>query len=79
MLKHQLEFLRIPESFEVHLNSEGIAYNGDTKNIIILDLDSSYADNVFPVSEIIGFFSSWDSYNKRSHLSCKGALHRPFR
>jgi len=51
MLKNQIELSRITETAEISINDEVITYSKDSKNIIILDLDSNYTDNTFPESD----------------------------
>ena len=79
MLKNQIELSRITETAEISINDEVITYSKDSKNIIILDLDSNYTDNTFPESDIIGFSFNRSHINKRSSSICREILLRPFK
>jgi hypothetical protein len=73
MLMLEIEGLR--KNFSVRLNDHDLANGND---IVILDLDSPYANGAFETPNIIGFSKNERSVPQKNSDKCRVLFHRPF-
>lgn len=73
MLLLEIEGLR--KNYSVRINDHDLASGND---IVILDLDSPYANGAFLTPNIIGFSKNERSVPSKSADKCRVLLHRPF-
>lgn len=78
MLMHELKLLCVTEDAEVLLNDESIPYEQDPSNLLIVDLDGSYADSIPPSATMIGFTRKVNIPSKKALAAYKEIFHRPF-
>ena len=70
-----LEIEGMRKNYSVRLNDHDLANDND---IVILDLDSPYANGAFETSKIIGFSKNERSVLQKNADKCRVLLHRPF-
>ena len=70
-----IEIEGLGKSFGVELNNYDPS---ESDALVVLDLDSPYADGVFATTNIIGFSKNEKSVAPEKAKKCKILLHRPF-
>lgn len=73
MLMLEIEGMR--RNYSVRLNDHDLANGND---IVVLDLDSPYANGAFETPNIIGFSKNERAVSQKNADKCRVLLHRPF-
>ena len=77
-LSHELKAARLLGNVEILVNDNNALLDTDGNNIVILDLDSSFADVDFYSECIIGFSAEEFSGERKRKTKCIKRLVRPF-
>ena len=77
-LKHEIKAFCHADDIEVVINDSASMFDSDADKIVILDLDSSYADVIFSSEYVIGIYSCEKNVTRKNNAKFIKCIHRPF-